>query len=89
MLYNLAAVNRAPFRAWLYKIKRSKSEMCRHGCGVREDASHAIFDCPHVADERDALRLLCINNKIDFNLKNTLSLPCLQIKIERLLLTFF
>ena len=88
VLYNLVAVNRAPFRVWLYKIRRSKSEMCRHGCCMREDSDHAVFHCPFVAGERADLRHLCIINKVEFTLMNLLTLPCLQINMERLLLKF-
>ena len=56
VMYNCLAVNRAPFRTWLYKIKRSKSKLCRYGCNCQEDFSHVLFFCASVIDERKALK---------------------------------
>ena len=43
VMYNCLAVNRAPFRSWLYKINRSKSKLCRYGYNCQEDFSHVCF----------------------------------------------
>ena len=89
VMYNCLAVNRAPFRSWLCKIKRAKNEMCRFGCHCVENYDHVLFDCIAVQDERQALKDLCYEMKIDFNLINIMTQPSLQITTERLLLAFF
>ena len=89
VMYNCLAVNRAPFRSWLYKIKRSKSKLCRYGCNCQEDFSHALFFCASVADERKALHLCCTTNDVPFDLKTIMTLPILQFAVERLLSSFF
>ena len=88
VLYHCAAVNRAPLRRWLYKIKRAKSELCRYGCGVVEDINHVCHDCPQVREERCHLRNLCVVNNHPFTVLNILSQPSLQLAAEKLLLAF-
>ena len=77
------------FRARFYKIGRSKSDKCRYGCNCTEDFTHVLFHCKTVVDERRALNSACISNSVTFDLKNIMTLPCLQIPMERLLLSFF
>eukprot|EP00493_Phyllostaurus_siculus_P001171 UN01179 len=50
-IYNCLAVNRAPFRSWLHKIKRAESKQCRYGCQCDETPPHVLFDCPFVEPE--------------------------------------
>ena len=88
VIYNCIAVNRAPFRSWLYKIKRVESARCRHGCHCDETPYHVLFDCHFVNSDRMIIQTLCRNDSIDFNLQNLMTLPCLQMPVERLLLTF-
>ena len=89
VMYQCLAVNRAPFRARLYKIGRSKSDKCRYGCNCTEDFNHVLLHCKSVVDERKDLNIACISNSVPFDLKNIMTLPCLQIPTERLLLSFF
>ena len=89
VMYNCLAVNRAPFRSWLYKIKRAKTEMCRFGCHCIEDADHVLFNCNYINDERQDLKDLCLKENLDFSLKNIMTHPSQQISTVRLLLTFF
>ena len=46
VIYNCLAVNRAPFRSWLHKIKRADSKQCRFGCQCDETSLHVLFNCP-------------------------------------------
>ena len=46
-------------------------------------------NCDFIKAERRALKDLCLNEKIDFNLINIMTQPSLQITVERLLLAFF
>ena len=89
VMYNCLAVNRAPFRSWLYKIKRAKSEMCRFGCHCTEDANHVLFHCKYINSERQVLKNLCLTENLDFTLINIMTHPSLQISTEQLLLAFF
>ena len=63
--------------------------MCRFGCHCVENPDHVLFDCIAVQDERQALKDLCYETKIDFNLINIMTQPSLQFPVERLLLAFF
>ena len=89
VMYNCLAFNRAPFRSWLYKIKRAKNEKCRFGCHCVEDFDHVLFNCKAIQPERKALKDVCYETKIDFNLINIMTQPSLQFPVERLLLAFF
>ena len=89
VMYNCLAVNRALFRTWLYKIKRSKSKLCRYGCNCQEDFSHVLFFCASVIDERKALKACCTTNDVPFDLKTIMTLPTSQLVVERLLASFF
>ena len=42
-----------------------------------------------VQDERQTLKDLCYETKLDFNLINIMTQPSLQFPVERLLLAFF
>ena len=88
VMYNCLAVNRAPFRAWLYKIKRTKSQLCRYGCHCIENADHVLFSCPHVNIERLVLKDLCLKNNLSFNLITLMTHYSLQFAMEQLLLSF-
>ena len=88
VMYHCLAVNRAPFRSWLYKIKRAKSEMCRFGCNCMEDTNHVLFTCSHVNDERLNLQTLCLKNNLPFDLPTLMTHSSLQVAVEQLLLSF-
>ena len=88
VMYHCLAVNRAPFRRWLYKIGRYDSEFCRFGCLCEEDADHVLFQCPQIDSERRIVRDICLKNDINFDLKNLLTHSSLQMPVERLLLSF-
>ena len=87
-MYNCLAVNRAPFRSWLYKIKRAESKQCRFGCQCDETSRHVLFDCPFVESERFKIKKECSDGNIDFNLQKLMTHPSLQMPVERLLLSF-
>ena len=88
VMYNCLAVNRAPFRSWLYKIKRAESKQCRFGCQCDETPRHVLFDCPFVESERLKIKKECSDGNIDFNLQKLMTYPSLQMPVERLLLSF-
>ena len=88
VIYNCLAVNRAPFRSWLHKIKRADSKQCRFGCQCDETSLHVLFNCPFVDTQRLIIQKKCSDEKIDFNLSNLLTHPSLQTLVERLLLSF-
>ena len=88
VMYNCLAVNRAPFRSWLYKIKRAESKQCRFGCQCDETPRHVLFDCSFVNSERLKIEKLCSDENIEFNLQQLMTHPSLQMKVERLLLSF-
>ena len=88
VMYNCLAVNRAPFRRWLYKISRSESELCRFGCLCKEDADHVLFHCPQINSERCTIQNICSKNDIIFDLKNLMTHQSLQLPVERLLISF-
>ena len=88
VIYNCLAVNRAPFRSWLHKIKRAESKQCRFGCQCDETSLHVLFNCPFVDTQRLNIQKKCSDDKIDFNLSNLLTHPSLQTLVERLLLSF-
>ena len=73
----------------LYKIGRSKSDRCCYGCDCTKDFNHVLLNGKSVVDERKDLNIACISNSVPFDLKNIMTLPCLQIPTERLLLSFF
>lgn len=43
------------FRAYLHRVRHDESSECTAGCGVTEDAEHAVFWCPRFADQRRKL----------------------------------
>ena len=88
VMYNCLAVNRAPFRSWLYKIKRADSKQCRYGCQCDETPFHVLFDCPFVLSERLKIKKECSDGNIEFNLQKLMTHPSLQMPVERLLLSF-
>ena len=88
VLYNCAAVNRAPLRRWLYKTGRAKSELCRHGCNVVEDLDHVLNACHYVSTERTHLHFLCNKNACVYSYTDLFTNPGLQIGVEKLLLAF-
>ena len=88
VIYNCIAVNRAPFRSWLHKIKRADSKQCRFGCQCNETSLHVLYNCPFVDTQRLIIQKKCSDEKIDFNLSNLLTHPSLQTLVERLLLSF-
>ena len=87
VMYNCLAVNRAPFRSWLYRINR-KVIFAAMAVIVRR-IFLILFFCASVADERKALKLCCTTNDVPFDLKTIMTLPILQFVIERLLPSFF
>ena len=79
VMYNCLAVNRAPFRSWLYKIKRAESMQCRFGCQCDETPRHVLFDCPFVNSERLKIEKRWSDENIEFNLQQLMTHPSLQM----------
>ena len=53
------------------------NKMCRFGCHCVEDVEHVLFNCVAIQAERQALKDLCYETKIDFNLINIMTQPSL------------
>ena len=49
---------------------------------------YVLFDCHFVNSDRMIIQTICRDDNIGFNLQNLMTLPCLQLPVERLLLTF-
>lgn len=54
-----ARTGKIALNSYLWKIGRSDTPLCRHGCGVPETPRHVIIDCPNYEDLRDEIFGLC------------------------------
>ena len=59
--------------------KRSCNPNCKLGCSVISSVHHFFFDCPYCIND---LQNICACKRINYELQNLFTQPCLQIRVE-------
>ena len=82
--YHQIAVGRGKFgdRYKYSKNKRSCNPNCKLGCSVISSVHHFFFDCPYCINDILDLQSICSSERISYDLKNLLTQPCLQPRVE-------
>ena len=63
------------------KDKRSCNPNCKLGCSVISSMHHFFFNCSYIIDDMLNLQDICVRKRINYDLKNLFTPPCLQISV--------
>ena len=86
-LYHQVAVGRGKFgdRRIYSKRRRNCNTFCTRGCNVVETVQHVFFECPHHFSDTRALRDLCREKRVDYDMISLFSHPGIQTRTEMFL----
>ena len=87
LMHNLA-LGRGPLRCVIHR-KKPELQLCRHGCGEKEDLHHVLFKCKKLNYFRKGWRKQCEIIEKDMNTKTLMRATELREEVERGLKRFF